>query len=862
MATTDQSTATSARGPDRAPRGSNKQTQNESTQTESTRLEDQAAIAALYVTKSEREMHEREAASNEKNHKLSAASAAASLHYANPKDLPSFPVLGLADGNSSAGAAASLANAHQKPFQHWKPDPSASASAAAVLAKDYKPADIWHPQQSTAGSRAALLAHKEGASVNIWKPGNTEYGSSAAALAFRSGSTLGPKAETGLTADNKSRSLQAATGAMSGSRRRAGSTPVHVSTYPDSVNSAANALNAATVANKPSTRRGGQNELKSPQSPAFDAARIHNIAKSNISREMYTSHPPVAIEVEERKRADTLHAAAVVMARQMYTIQQKAVEDAAGPFNRDSHHAANTVHSRRLSESSDEDAGPAPMRFNSLQEAAQKLASERLAKLHDEHAAYRNYYGATPPAKRSSLRLTTRRRASSEGNKFNDDEEQSRRIRSQMSVFNNKIAEVDSKKRQKDRDALMAAAQRNVQQRMSGMDEQVFAKTGKMTPGMMEEWEAKARAAAESDSKARMVNHGKVNIGGGRYLDQSEIDAVAARIVQPVLDDINERAEKERARQEEIRLDREQAQRQASSEKAREKEVKADLKRAKEREKAEARTKKEEEKSKQADEKRLAKEEKLRSKTTGKEEIPVEEHKEDEEAVAVHKAPQSPDSLASPISTYTDQAVSPEPESSAAAAAAAPRSEPLVVPTSPRASTADEGRASPSSPGADPTSPKADSKVKSWLKGRFSRSGKPSKSEESESRGSEEKGKGKATFSGGAALTGSGAANTSQTSLEGGRDSMREVAMAGRQGSPPTDDERRSRSRKRRGDPSPSPSISPASSPHSGDRDVSEDFEEARDTFDPALAPPPAFESSSTRKSDSPVRDSRFSEML
>jgi hypothetical protein len=297
---------------------------------------------------------------------------------------------------------------------------------------------------------------------------------------------------------------------------------------------------------------------------------------------MYTYTPPVSLEVDEKKKQDTLHASAVAMAKQMYALQEKAIHNADGTRRSDSHSAATASHSRKPTGESTDAA--APMRFNSLEEAAKRLAAERLAKLHDEHAAYRNYYGtepAPPPSHKLSIRGKPRRRASSDGQVGGDDAEQSRKIRSEMSIFSNKLAEVDEKKRQKDREALMAAAQRNVRASMHGMDERVFASTGKPTPSMMAEWEAKARAKSVADSQARMANHGKVNIGGGRYLDQAEVDAAAMRNVQPVLDDINERAERQRLKEAERKMQQENAARVMADEKERERIHKEEMKRIK-----------------------------------------------------------------------------------------------------------------------------------------------------------------------------------------------------------------------------------------------------------------------------------------
>ncbi|KAL8821584.1 MAG: hypothetical protein Q9223_000428 [Gallowayella weberi] len=584
--------------------------------TKSNKLEDQAATAALYVTKSNKKEQPKSNYPLDSDNKLSSASAATSLKYANPRDLPSFPITGLENGEAGAGAAASLANANHRDFELWKPGTSEPANKAAMLAKDYKPAPLWHPEQSAAGSKAADIAAKDGGHVDIWLPESTSAGNSAAGQAMRA-KGLSPQVFRGSTADDNKRALMAATGAMSGNRRRAGSTPTVPPSYPDAANSAANALKAATSVSR-SAGRGNQTKPQQPVSSSINAARIHNAAVTNLSREMYTANPPVAPEVEEKRRQEGLRAAAVSMAKQMYDIQQKAIDAAANDMKGDSHHAANSVQNRQPSMVSLDDPKPVPQYVN-LQEAAQKLAAERLAKMHDEHAAYRNYYGATQPVqKRLSIRGRPRRRASSDGSTPKGDEERSRAIRSQMSLFKDELAQVDAKKRQTDRDALMAAAQRNVRASMTGMDERVFNETGKASPAMTEEWEAKAKARAKADSEVRMVNHGRVNIGGGKFLDQSEVDAIAAGRVQPTLDEIAAKAEKQRARDEELRqqqLERERVvAEKVADQKERDLKTKEEWKRFRDEEKAEARTKKEEERAKKAEEKRIRDEEKRKSK--------------------------------------------------------------------------------------------------------------------------------------------------------------------------------------------------------------------------------------------------------
>ena len=115
----------------------------------------------------------------------------------------------------------------------------------------------------------------------------------------------------------------------------------------------------------------------------------------------------------------------------------------------------------------------------------------------------------------------------------------------------------DEKKRQQDIDNLEAVAKRNVQSNLTSIDRQVFNKTGKVPQSIQREWEekarAKARANAESEARVAATRHGKVDVGGGKFVDQAEVDAIASKRVQPTLDEINERAEMQRAEEAERR---------------------------------------------------------------------------------------------------------------------------------------------------------------------------------------------------------------------------------------------------------------------------------------------------------------------
>jgi Eisosome protein 1 len=826
---------------------------------------------------------------------------------------------------ASAGAAASLADTNKKSVDLWKPGSIPAAEKAAFLAKDYEADPLWHPELSTAGSKAALLASDKGAHVNIWKPRDTDDGHSAAEQAVRK-KVPPPIDHRAVPADASRKALMAATGAMASSRRRADSAPLVPIKSPGSPNSAQWALKAATQSQR-GQRSGLSNE--SSDSP-HDMARVQNIAQSNVNRQMYTSHPPVAIEVEEKNRQDTIRASAVAMAQKLYAIQQRAIEEAKADISRaDSRYAARNVHNRRTSDASSIAGTPeplvSPLYGNNLQEAAQRLAQERLAKLRDENEEYKNYYGQRSPTTRSRLSIHNklRRRASSDGAVDNMDEEQSRKIRSQMSIFQNNLAAVDEKKRQKDRDALLAAAQRNVRASMHSMDEEVLQETGKSSPAQREEWAAKAKEKAQADSTTRMENYGKVHIGGGKYLDQADVDAVARSRIQPTLDDITEKVETQRAREAEIKLEQEEQQRQADLEKQRTVDTKAEQKRARgktihfaeqngtdfivEEEKREEKSKKAEEKKAHKEEMALLKEkekvekEELKTRARLEKEQVKERHRLEEEEK--RKSKEKGKGIASPLLVSTES-----PTVVIAAETVRPTSSegPITTEKAKRASSgssespkdsSDEerlatGKSTEDNAVLSPSSPsKGQSKVKSWLAGRFRRSSKAAKdSDDADTR--------KSGFIGGASLTGASSA------VDGDEDktreaSMRDVAIAGRPtthqlvtnprpdlpGSPVSEsrglkdsdgasisslsesgeEATRKKEKLHRGRLGfKDRLLGKANTRASNDTDE-EEFEEARDTFDEAkLAPPPKLTATgvATKASASPVRDSKFSENL
>ncbi|KAH7033301.1 uncharacterized protein B0I36DRAFT_321162, partial [Microdochium trichocladiopsis] len=653
-------------------------------------------------------------------------------------------------------------------------------------------APLWEPQASNHGAKAALLAAQGAKSTDAWKPAATADGQSAATMAFNSNASIPRHMQT----DNMQRhgSLHAAQGAIA-NRQRAISTPSPRPNYPDEANAASNALAAATRAHKPNG---------TPTATPVGGA----VPYTTMNRQMFTSNPPVKVETTDQNRADVLHASAVAMAKKMYNQQQKTVEARL---------AKAETSSFRDGDSDDDE--PQPMVFNSLQEAAYRQAQARLAKIHEDNKKLRGtrdsqeYYGVTPSSRRGTIRDRLRRRASSDG-ALTEDNLRSQQIRHEMSIFSKTLQTVDDKKRQKDQEALLAAAHRNVQAKLKGMDAKITAETGMVQP--TSHWEHKAHAAALLRSEGRADrDKGKVDIGAGLRMDQDAIDAIAARRVQPVLDEINEKAAKEHARLTELRLEEERQKEEQELEKARKKEVddinrklkeqdKQEQRERKAEEKAEAKAKKEEERARKEEEKAAKAEQKRLSRI---------EKQQATTAPAVEDNTEA-DVPGSPVALNSNEQLA-------------------NVPHSPiREPAANEGDRSPESPKSP--SEKSRGRVRSWFKSRFAKTDSKSR-ERSQDRNSK-------TFVGGAALTGM-EANDSTVSLDNRSASMHAVAMAGRgrTGHPDEDEEE---------------VVSPLSS--SSDEEF---FRDAPSEPATALTPPKPIRDHGSVGSQSPDRASKFREI-
>ncbi|PNP48384.1 hypothetical protein TGAMA5MH_00668 [Trichoderma gamsii] len=684
-----------------------------------------------------------------------------------------------------------------------------TGAKAAVLAVGsastaYRHSSVKMSSHDSWGNTAAASAFTTSAN----RPASPEpttltasHGSSAATQAFQANRLQSAKAASSPPPSPREKPLEplaAAKGAMSpsrlgvpASRARSYSTPPEPY-YADAKRASVSALNGASIAHHAAMN-------KPPEIEDTGAIPI-----TTMTRNMFTSHPPVKPEVDEQTTNERIHQSAVEMAKKMYQQQQlNRVDDSE--------------------DGTEGDAGPSANRFVNLQDAAYKQAQERLAKLQDEHEKnrrYHDYYTSEKPLRRRfTIMDRIRRRSASDSDM--EDRTRSDLVHQQMSLFTSQLEQVDEEKRERDREALLIAARRNVKASLQGMDEQHYFETGKVNPTILGDWQIRAQQAAQLRHDTRTDDGGRVDIGGGMFMDADEIDAIAARRVRPVLDDIHEKAEAERERLASLKLEEEAKKAEAEREKDRERELKEIQKRAREedkqqekarrqQEKIEEKQRRDEEKAAKAEQKRLAKEDKKNPKPQtivtdpqtqdshpetqeSPHEIQNIRHEDPESRIQdvhhevqeslheiqdVHREDNEVQEQEQDAETQSrrevvtpERTITPTQEITAATTTGAPPPAPTatIAVAAPASAATDSAEISQRKSSSEtPTSPTA--RVKGWIKNRFSR-GK-SVSEHSEK---------KKSFIGGAALRDS-AAGGSTASLGNRSSSIRDVTLAGRTG--------------------------------------------------------------------------------
>lgn len=290
---------------------------------------------------------------------------------------------------------------------------------------------------------------------------------------------------------------------------------------------------------------------------SIEVGKLDQVASNNAR--LYTASPPVAPEVEEQRKKSVVQAAAISMAQEMYQMTGPTGEGAPGT-------------TRKLS-------GPLQQAMT-LQETAQKLAAQKLAAMQDENALYREYYAIEPEEARATVPTRRRRLSNDSDSTSGFDVDRSREIRNQMSSLRSKLDAVDEK-RENDRAMLLEAARRNVDATMKDMEMRVYAETGRAPPSLQKEWEEAALSRARKDvlgQEAESTHAEKVNLGAKKYMDMADVEAVARSRLQPTLNEITDRAEVQRAKELEKRLDEEERMRYDAIYREREAELRAEEK--------------------------------------------------------------------------------------------------------------------------------------------------------------------------------------------------------------------------------------------------------------------------------------------
>lgn len=155
-----------------------------------------------------------------------------------------------------------------------------------------------------------------------------------------------------------------------------------------------------------------------------------------------------------------------------------------------------------------------------LEEAARQHAEERLSKLG---------YGRERPS-------TTRLRSMSVNSVRLRADQIDREARMRDDEESERSAQ---RKRGYDALLLMSTARKNVQSRLSEQDRQMADSRGIY---YREDWHQKATEIAQSKHDQREAPPEGVDIGGGAFMSQEEINAIAERKVKPVIDDMNEKS--------------------------------------------------------------------------------------------------------------------------------------------------------------------------------------------------------------------------------------------------------------------------------------------------------------------------------
>ncbi|KAK2788315.1 hypothetical protein FQN53_003849 [Emmonsiellopsis sp. PD_33] len=417
------------------------------------------------------------------------------------------------------------------------PKPSQLPSADQEVASAGAAASLAHADHTTRQLDKAAAEHP------VAGPQLSALGSKAAYLAGSTGTLKGLKGPEDIPTPRGAKI--AATGALSRGRKRAESAPPVNSAYYGSPH----AVTAATISHRAAT---GPEIVPEESVPVFNIRKIHDVAVANARRELYPEEAVLGAQADERAKKEMLHATAVTMARQTFAVMPQAEANVSDLV-------------RGV-------PGPAPFTDASmLHDVAQRQASEKLANMHDEHKAFKDYYTAgIPPKRQSSIYAKLRNRASSEGDTANMDQEHSMMIRSQMSAFQNKMAAVNAQ-RARDHQALMEAATRKAGMTIDKVDNDIYEATGRPPSMVLDKFVT--RPLSPDGGEGEIGSRSYVPIGGGKFVNQDTIEDLARKRTRPTMDEVLQKAQEAHAQDIEEKLDEIRSAEEADIERERAKEA-------------------------------------------------------------------------------------------------------------------------------------------------------------------------------------------------------------------------------------------------------------------------------------------------
>ncbi|KAF3937599.1 hypothetical protein ABW19_dt0202220 [Dactylella cylindrospora] len=526
----------------------------------------------------------------EPSKKLSAAGASASLlKRADPKDLPSYPSRGIQNLESSAGKAALLAHSQSKSPELWKPDPLPAAGAAASLAHSIKTPEPWNPGKLPTAAAAASLAGESYKTPEAWQPTSSKSASRAA------------------THVKDKKSID--------------------STWRPSSSSNSSALAAAGLANQALSTSPSKTVTTSTTTPSYDINRINALASQNAQNRLTTANPPPSQSQTDRNMNDILRAATISMSKNSSKSAPTPPKSTAMPpssyyshiptspptvpaespatakLNRKSSLAAASAAATEVNlpdQSSKSTYERQTKYYPHLEEAARKAASQRLARLQAEHDKARKASGLPPNWQKQGARSAlassgaTSKPTPATTAKGTDATDYARalKIKTDTAKLTQQMESVDKDRQARDYLALLAVAEKRVKSQMQDLETRVAEDQGRVPKHLQEEWDAKAKILSEEYERKRTAESeskkGKIDMGGGLWYDREDLERIAKGNVQPILDEINEKADKERARLEVLRLEpaeKAAAKTRREAEKAEERQRKAELKESQRQEK-------------------------------------------------------------------------------------------------------------------------------------------------------------------------------------------------------------------------------------------------------------------------------------